>query len=153
MAFFTTIICSEQVKPKELLQTKNFWARVIFIFVLGNIVRLIILYLGGVAVILDYLHPVSMGCYLSFIIATINSEELLDTLLPDKYTMMGSNSGSNIVGNIDNSSGSGSGSNTGNIGSNTGVYSDIEKARAEEARRKILESNRAKTSSSNLSAA
>jgi len=146
MAFFTTIICSEQVKSKVLLQTKKFWARVIFIFILGNIVRLINIYLGGVAVILDYLHPVSMGCYLSFIIATINSEELLDTLLPDKCTMMGSNSGSNLVGNV----GSSSGSNTGNVGSNTGVYSDIEKARAEEARRKILESNRAKTSSSNL---
>jgi len=148
MAFFSSIICSEQVKLKVLLQTKKFWGRVIFIFVLGYIVRLIILYFCGIAVI-DYFHPVSMGCYLSLIIATINSEELLDTLLPDKCSMMGSNSGSNVGGNI----GSSSGSNTGNVGSNTGVYSDIEKARAEEARIKILESNRAKTSSSNLPAA
>jgi hypothetical protein len=121
-------------------------------------------YFGGVYVILDYLNPFCMGCYISLFIATINSEELLNTLLPDKCSMMGSYSGSNVGSNT-GSSGSNtynvgsntgsSGSNTYNVESNTNVYSDVEKARAEETRRKILESNRAinKNNSSILPAA
>jgi hypothetical protein len=122
-------------------------------------------YFGGIDVILDYFNPVCMGCYISLFIATINSEELLNTLLPDKCSMMGNYGGSN-VGNNSGSSGSNSGSsgnntynvgsssgssgsNTYNVGSNTAEYSDIDKARAEETRRKILESNRARAKAMN----
>lgn len=121
MAFFSSVIFSEQVEI-SMLYTKKFWFRVLFIFVLGYIVRFIIIKYLGSKFVIDYLNPVYMGHYLSIIVTSIFSEELLNTDLPDKCSM-DSTSGStrSNVGSSTGSDTSGSGRSSPAANSNGSV--------------------------------
>jgi hypothetical protein len=62
-------------KAKINVFSKKFWFRVFFIFVLGFILKLGIQYFGGVNVLLNLLHPASVGYHFAMAIATVSSEE------------------------------------------------------------------------------
>lgn len=127
--FITYILFKIYTNIKRKIYCKKFWIKVLLTFVIGFSLRLLILHFAGVNVLLNLLHPASIGYYLAMAITAVFSGEFINMVFPDKLFM-------------DNNSGPSTSTSTSTTAGNS-TLSPEDKARWD-AREKILESSRKK---------